>query len=225
MVENKSMELPKEAKETLEKINEYYSIRDKITIALRNAKYVGKDVWKKPLIADIVVVLRVILNPEDEQVASFLASNDLVDTWIRTTGIAHYEIVRVALDSTIKIMGSNTVCVNDFLGIGLDRDSMKSPSLFAVTTTRGSNGAVALVYPDFAKTARTLLGLPEKSAFYVIPSSIHEVLIFSTEDPVDVKEFCEIIREVNSNPMCMPTGEQLSGCLLKIDEEDELVIA
>lgn len=78
--------------------------------------------------------------------------------------------------------------LNEMLGI--DGDNY----LYVLTTASGINGSLAWFYPNTQEKLKEM-GLTD---FYVLPSSIHELLIFpDTGIPEESEELLKIVHEVN----------------------------
>lgn len=80
-------------------------------------------------------------------------------------------------------------------GIEQEEPGQKDPvSSYVLTNQSGQYGATMILYPDILKTIREKLG----DDFYVLPSSIHELLIKpKTAEEFSLKELERMVREVN----------------------------
>ena len=82
----------------------------------------------------------------------------------------------------------------------LEPDGVKLPSLndemYVLTNNVSYYGASSILYDNMLKSISGFF----KADFYVIPSSIHEVLIYSAECPLYIPEYTkQMIEEINSN--------------------------
>jgi hypothetical protein len=79
----------------------------------------------------------------------------------------------------------------------LDRDTPlghEDIGAMYVLTTEGSNlGACALYYPDVKEKAAELMG----SGYYVLPSSVHEVILVPDTAGHNEKELCDMVKQAN----------------------------
>ena len=75
-------------------------------------------------------------------------------------------------------------------------------------------GAGCILYPNMKSKLEAIIG-----DFIIIPSSIHEVLIFPNIDNKDMLR--TIIKEVNST--AVSPDEVLSGDVLKLNDNRELI--
>ena len=65
--------------------------------------------------------------------------------------------------------------------------------MIVITNTLGVNGADVILYPDMLPS----LANEYNTDFYVIPSSIHEVILVSAEDDSKLEEYRFLVRDVN----------------------------
>ena len=79
----------------------------------------------------------------------------------------------------------------------LDRDEPIAPEdiggMYVLTNASGSLGAAALFYPDVKEKAAELLG----SDYYILPSSVHEVILVPDAPGITEKELCDMVKEAN----------------------------
>ena len=68
-------------------------------------------------------------------------------------------------------------------------------SLLVLTTEDGRLGAVALYYPG----VQAMIGRIVGGDYYVLPSSVHEVLIMPDNGHVNAKELAMMVREINEH--------------------------
>ena len=79
----------------------------------------------------------------------------------------------------------------------LDRDEPIDPDeiggMYVLTNESGSLGAAALFYPDVKEKTAELLG----GDYYILPSSIHEVIIVPASAGINEKELCDMVKQAN----------------------------
>ena len=92
----------------------------------------------------------------------------------------------------------------------LDRDEPIAPedigSMYVLTNTSGSLGAAALFYPDVKDKAAELLG----SDYYILPSSVHEVILVPESPGINAAELCDMVKQANSGGTGYPFRQCLS---------------
>ena len=79
----------------------------------------------------------------------------------------------------------------------LDRTEPIDPAdvggMYVLTNEEGMLGASALYYRDVKEKAAELIG----SGYYVLPSSVHEVILVPDTMDHDVKDLCEMVKQAN----------------------------
>lgn len=109
------------------------------------------------------------------------------------------KFIDMAKENTMKFFGRNIAFdfeeptdplvikpLNEVLGI--DGDNL----LYVLTTASGVNGSLAWFYDETQERLKEM-GLTD---FYVLPSSIHELLIYPNKD-MSEEELLKIVRDVN----------------------------
>lgn len=79
----------------------------------------------------------------------------------------------------------------------LDRDVPIDPAdvggMYVLTTESSTLGACAMYYPDVKEKAGELIG----SDYYILPSSVHEVILVPDAAGIDAKELCDMVKQAN----------------------------
>lgn len=79
----------------------------------------------------------------------------------------------------------------------LERDEPIAPedvgSMYVLTNASQSLGAAAMFYPDVKEKAAELIG----GDYYILPSSIHEVIIVPDTLDMKAKDLCEMVKQAN----------------------------
>lgn len=134
-----------------------------------------------------------------------------------------YEITE---DELIKAAGQNTFDKNEFtidtmsnvLGGMIGHDVVPEipkdePQLYVVTNEQKQNGATVLMYPALMQAFFRMTGKPK---VYVIPSSIHEVLIYDDPD-ADPNVLRSMVIDINRTHVAH--DEVLSNEVYVLDKE------
>lgn len=79
----------------------------------------------------------------------------------------------------------------------LEREEPIAPedvgSMYVLTNASGSLGAAAMFYPDVKEKAAELID----GDYYILPSSIHEVILVPDTMEVKAKDLCEMVKQAN----------------------------
>ena len=125
------------------------------------------------------------------------------------------ELHKRAVENTSERFPVRLESVAEYLGAG---DELHDPQLYLASSSAYVNGASVMAYPGFKDTLRKKF----ESDLYLIPSSIHELLIMHP-DETDPDHLKKIIRQVNDTQL---KKEELLGYeLYRYDlEENEIFI-
>lgn len=79
----------------------------------------------------------------------------------------------------------------------LEREEPIAPEdiggMYVLTNSTGSLGAAALFYPDVKEKAAEILG----GDYYILPSSVHEVILVPASAGINEKELCDMVKQAN----------------------------
>ena len=89
--------------------------------------------------------------------------------------------------------------------------------MYVLSNSRMINGAAAMLYPDILRKLSDKL----KSDLYIIPSSVHEVIVFARNMANDEKSLKEMIRTVNRTQL--EPQDVLSDSLYFYNRNDEKI--
>lgn len=166
---------------------------------------------------DLAGVVRFTVDTMTGSVGTVLVTNSLCDK----LGIDHGKLLETAMENTKKhgfqIVSMAAMLEGMFGGEEIADDG--APGLCVVTNAEKMNGASVMMFPElFADYAKRMRG-----DFYVIPSSIHEVLLFP-EEGLDVRDMRAMVAEVNATQVAPDEVLSDNVYLYKADT-NELVVA
>lgn len=95
-------------------------------------------------------------------------------------------------------------------------DSEPEGGLFLATNRDALYGASVIAIPGFLDLAADKLG----GSFYILPSSVHEVLLLRNDEEVDVREMESMVQEINA--AIVSPEEQLSDRVYHYDSQDKV---
>ena len=123
----------------------------------------------------------------------------------------------LALPGVCRDMGSvlERICPGKAEEI-LPEDEPMLP-MYVLSNSRMVNGAAVMLYPDILHNLSEVL----KSDLYIIPSSVHEVIVFARNMAGDEKSLKEMIHTVNMTQL--EPQDVLSDSLYFYDRIDEKI--
>lgn len=123
-------------------------------------------------------------------------------------GFSVDELYSIALENLIKdgySIKSMYQMVNEMMPNLMQNEEFDN-SLYVVTNRKLFKGAATMMHPD------VMIQISEKTGwkkFYILPSSIHEILILPWNMKTSPSDLSEMVREINE--MCVEPSERLSN--------------
>lgn len=142
---------------------------------------------------DIAVVYRLVLDSSKDASSTVLVTNDLMDKF----GITHEQLHDDAMKNAplirpVEIKGMEETLNEMQGGPALEPDP--DEILFVAGVPDQTHGAAVIAYPNFFENAAEKLG----GDYFIIPSSIHEVLLVKDTGEMNARDLAAMIREVNA---------------------------
>ena len=81
-------------------------------------------------------------------------------------------------------------------------EEMKEKRFYYLTNSNIVNGAATILYPDILKT----IGDKFQGNYFILPSSIHEVLLMKDDGEINVEELQSTVRSVNDESCLLYTS-------------------
>ncbi len=176
---------------------------------------------------DLSVVFQCLVAKECFGTASILIHNAHIKLW----DIPVMELFRAAKDNTQRILGYEIKGINDAIYEIMQEDEQEgfcfdgciaefadSVPMYVLSNKSRVEGAACMIYPDLIKDFAEALG----SSLYIIPSSIHELLLLPVTNANESQDIKNMIREINDTQVKME--EILSYSLYLFDKEKEIIV-
>ena len=163
----------------------------------KNRSLLEKIPHKKFL--DMAVVYYYLLSNEELENATILIYNNHLEAW----KIDGEELDRIAMDNTPKLLKADLRSITDvlnemlmqkdpaFCDIRLEEDS---DVMYVLSNCSKIFGAAAILYADVLKDFSRKKG----TDLYILPSSVHEVIIVPKTSEMEWEKLQEMVIEVNS---------------------------
>ena len=163
---------------------------------------------------DMAVVYRLILGQDSEGRSSVLVTNDLMAQF----GVTHEQLHEDAMVNAPEIRPSEirgmSVVMTEMMGPGMIPEiDPADEQMFVAGVSDNIHGAGVIAYPNFFEDAAEKLG----GDFYVLPSSIHEVLLVRDNGEMTAKDLEAMVREVNATQVA--PEEQLTDHVYHYDSK------
>ncbi len=209
---------------SFEKIKPY--IAYKIVNYEQNKKLLEKVPYKNFL--DLAIVFYLSLEMDNGENVSALIYNSHLETW----GTDKATIYKIAKENTPKLLGCDFRNMKEILCevfaeqmqdeefADFIRDSDRQVPMYILTNKKRTNGAIAMLYRNVLKEFANDI----KKDLYILPSSVHEVIVIPKEEDMDSETLTKMVREVNQEEVS--ETEVLSDSVYIYDKEnDEIKIA
>ena len=186
-----------------EKINSYESIEDRIVYRLVNKEANSsllKDVPYVPYL-NLAIIFYVMLEINEHGTACMLIRNEHLEMW----KVSPNDIYRRAKENTWRILPSEFHTMRAMMDAYNKKGSYVGMDILHVLTNKVRGfGAATILYDGVLEMIADYLG----DNYYVLPSSVHEVIIVSeTDAPWGGEGLSEMVVEINHT---------------QVDEEDVL---
>lgn len=193
----------------------FEKIKKQIILRLVNVEKNEKLLEEAPYIPyeDLAITFRWLAGMDDGGIATMLIRNRELHTW----GISVDELYSIALTNTMRLfppvlrpLGNMLMGylkdISESLSIeGLDSEGLHDevarymagerfhPVFYVLTNEQGINGATCMIYPGvIASFAMSL-----QQDLYVLPSSIHEVILVPDEEEISAEILQGMVKEAN----------------------------
>ena len=176
---------------------------------------------------DLSIVFQCIISLEETGVASILIHNVHMKLW----GVAAEDLYAAAKENTGRLLPYEIKSMAEVLyeirepenpgqagHDGYGAGSADSVPMYVLSNRNRVEGAACMLYPGLIR------GFAEKAgnSLYIIPSSVHELLLIPTENPEEYAEIRSMIREINDTQVS--EEEILSYSLYYYDREEGKII-
>jgi len=171
---------------------------------------------------DLAVIFSCLVVEDECGIGSIRISNKIMEQW----GITVKMLYQVAVNNTQRLFPKvlcplKSMMVNILEGdeeagwipAGIINEIQDGGAPFVLTNQRGINGAAVILYPGCLKEISDATG----KDLYIIPSSIHELLVIPDDKQIMAGDIKKMVHEVNTN--CVVAEEVLSDMVYKYSAE------
>lgn len=189
----------------------------RLVSASRN-KELLEDIPHIPFL-DLAVVFYCLVNQDEEGIGSIRISNELMEKW----NVSTVDLMTEATRNTPVLFPPKCNPMSSILESMIfhmkeeERQEYVRSEPYVLTNSNGINGASVWLYPNQLKNMADFFG----KSFYILPSSIHEVLLIAESYDSTEEELISMVREVNGS--CVEQDEILSDNIYYYDKKKEAV--
>ena len=208
----------------IDSFTDYSQMKEKLAMEVVSAetnKEMLENVPHKDL-EDMAVVYRFVLSSDDEGRASILVTNQILESMGVTPEQLHADALEIAPQiKPAEIKGMSEVMA-EMMGmeqaeaLGIMPMRPEDEQLFVATVPDKTHGAGVLAYQNFMDQAAERVG----GDFFILPSSIHEVLIVPDNGRMDLKELEAMVRDVNATQVA--PADKLTDNVYHYDSKEKI---
>lgn len=172
---------------------------------------------------DMAVVYRFVLDSNDDGRATILATNQLIETMGVTPEQIHADAMENAPELKPAVIKGMSEVMAEMMGMSPeDLAMMGMPTdpadeqMYVATTPDQIHGAGIIAYQDFMDKAAERVG----GDFFILPSSVHEVLIIPDNGQMDLEQLQDMVREVNATQVA--PEEKLTDNVYHYDSKEKV---
>lgn len=200
-------------------LNDYEQMKEKLTLQMIPIAGNEEKLSEIPHrnVEDMAIVYRFEMSNSAKEISSILVTDSMLRSYGITAEQLHEDALEAAVQTHPATLRNMTDVMRDLMGDAAALFAPDEPSPMWVASVEGSqNGACAIQYPDFLEQAAETLG----GDFYVLPSSIHEVLLVADDGSMDLSYLEAMVRSVNETKVA--PADRLSDHVFHYDSEEHI---
>ncbi len=179
-----------------EMFNDFESVKGSIVYKLINFeknKELLREVPHKRFL-DLAVVCYCIVKRLNNYIATTMIKNDFLDKW----GVSSDVLFDMAKKNTPELLSARISPITGFLNEISGNDIYEVPdkddvSMFVMTNETHVNGAACMLYTDVIDR----LSKDLDKDLYILPSSVHELIIVPFDDNISGSDLAMIVKDIN----------------------------
>lgn len=203
---------------------------DKIVCRLVSCERNSRILEEIPYIPflDMAIIFYCLVTEDENGIGSVRISNTIMESWdmtvktLYTVAINNTERLFPKVFCPLKLMlermlDSEGKDMQEIFGSIEDGCCNGEEAPFILTNCRGVNGSATILYRDCLKD----IGKITETGMYIIPSSIHELLIIPDDGQISADGLKKMVREVNTS--CVAADEVLSDMVYYYSTEKNII--
>lgn len=144
-------------------------------------------------VADMALLAYIVVKDDKEGLASSVVNDRLLSQY----GVTKEQLLTDAIHSSEELYPSGIHTLGEVLGMP-ETDDM--PKMYVLSNSRSEYGAACISYSGVLDAAAEKLG----KDFFVLPSSIHEVLLVPDDGNADITALKQMVHDVNASEVDPP---------------------
>lgn len=194
----------------------FENVQDRITVHIINGKYNQSLLQHLPHTGlpdtDLAAIYKIEISENEQGLVSTKITDNMMEVW----GISKESLHHIALDNTTRM---HPFCIQDMEGIiyghkaapGVYPERMDADGFYVLSTGNAIGGAATVLYPDLLKEVGKRFG----SDYFILPSSVHELILVKDTGEFDAKEMQMLVSKINHTEV--PPEDVLSNQVYRYD--------
>ena len=195
---------------SLKQVTDFKNVKDRICFKLVNREKNAELLADTPYVEyqDLAVVFYILVSKDKSGITSITVRNSLMNMWGMDADILYYlakkNTQRLFRGKVLSIMEVMAKIIDDSAD-ALDEEMMETFfdmnvyedsafPMYVATNVFKMNGACILLYDGVLKKFAEKIG----SDFYILPSSVHEVIFVPANGDMDARYLIQMVKEVNA---------------------------
>ncbi len=208
----------------VESLRDYSIMRQKLAMEVVSSE-INRDLLQTVPhkdIEDMAIVNRFVLDPIHGQgVGTILVTNQMLDGYGITAEELHKDALEMApKNRPIEIMGITETLARSMGDEAIEELGLCVPPeeerMYVASVEGNIHGACVLAYEEFMDKAAEKIG----GSFYILPSSIHELLLIPDNGLFELSALDHMVREVNATTVS--PSEKLTDNVYQYDCENKI---
>ena len=141
---------------------------------------------------DLAIIFSIMVDQDRNTVISIPVTKKMAEEWLTDSE----ELLNDSINNMDMLCPPSICTITDMLrnlGSGLDEAELDTPPLYVITNQNNNFGAASILLPRVMETASDMI----KENFWVIPSSIHEMLLIPESYGQDKSELENMVYGIN----------------------------
>lgn len=198
-------------------LTHYAQMKDSLTlqmIPIAGNDELLADIPHQVVAEDMAVVYRFEIESSERGTSSILVTNNLLKSYGMNQTQLHMDAAEAAVQHRPATLRNMNDVMRDIMGdLGASLIPAEPSPMWVGTVEGGVNGACVIQYPGFLEQAAETLG----GDFFILPSSIHEVLLIPDDGSMELGALEQMVRDVNE--MQVAPQDRLTDSVFRYDSK------
>ena len=180
----------------LNELTDYSKIKDKLSLEVVSAERNANTLKSIPhnMLEDMAVITRIVLDKTEYGSATIVITDSLCKQFgITKEQLFEDALVNAPIVRPSEIKGMSEVMSEMMPGL-MPEVAPEDEQIFVASVPDKNHGAGVIAYPNFMEDAAQKLG----GSFYLLPSSIHELLLVKDNGQMSAQDLENMVKEVNA---------------------------